>query len=340
MPFLEPSVSISERVDSVFLLAFLLAVTVLITITFLMVYFVVTYSRTRNPKATDVEGHTPLEIGWTLVTMVLFLVIFYYGWTNFRYMRNPPRDAMVVEATGRQWAWSFKYPNGKQSEEMYVALDRPVKIELRSQDVLHGFYIPAFRVKADVVPGKTNFLWFTPTILGTFDVQCTVMCGVQHSYMLSKVHVVSEDDFKQWYFGDETPGEGEPAAAGFDAGSPAPASMLGVEVATTAGKRSAAAPEAATRAGLAVLEAGDCLVCHSVDGTQMVGPTFKGVFGRREIVVVASEEAEVVVNETYLRRAIREPNEEIVKAYPPSMPVNRLTDQEIEEIIAYLKTLT
>ena len=340
MPFLEPSVSISERVDGVFLLAFVLAVTVLIVITFLMVYFVVKYRRTRNPKATDVEGHTPLEVGWTLVTLVLFLVIFYYGWTNFRYMRNPPRDAMVVEATGRQWAWSFRYPNGKQAEEMYVALDRPVKVELRSQDVLHGFYIPAFRVKADVVPGKTNFLWFTPTILGTFDVQCTVMCGVQHSYMLSKVHVLSEDDFKEWYFGSDTPGEGERAAAASITGSLASASTPGIQVDRTAGTLSAAAPAAATPAGLAVLEAGDCLVCHSIDGERMVGPSFKGVLGRKEIVVVVSEEVEVVVNEAYLRRAIREPNEEIVKGYPPSMPVNRLTDQEIEEVIAYLKTLT
>lgn len=340
MPFLEPSVSISDRVDSVFLLAFILSVIVLVGITFLMVYFVLKYSRKRNPQATDVEGNTPLEIGWTLATTVLFLVIFYFGWTNFRYMRNPPRDAMVVEATGRQWAWSFKYPNGKQAEEMYVAVDRPVKIELRSQDVLHGFYIPAFRVKADVVPGKTNFLWFTPTILGTFDVQCTVMCGLNHSYMLSKVHVLSEEAFKEWYFRDETAGEGERTAAGSTAPAPAPDSAQVVEVTATPSAASAAAVAVATRAGLIVVEEQACLVCHSVDGAEMVGPTFKGVFGRKQVVLAGGEEAEVVGDEAYLRRAIQDPNAEIVKGYPPSMPVNRLTDREIEDVIAYLKTLT
>ncbi len=318
MPFLEPSVSISDRVDSVFLLAFILAATVLILITFLMVYFVVKYNRKRHPQATDVEGHGWLETAWTLITLLLFLVIFYYGWTNFRYMRNPPRDAMVVEVTGRQWAWSFKYPNGRQTEEMYVALDRPVKVELHSQDVLHGFYIPALRVKEDAVPGKTNFLWFTPTLLGTFDVQCTVMCGVHHSYMLSKVHVLSEDDFKAWYFSAEVPAKADQAAA-------APPSEP---------------PAGAQEPGLAVLKAKDCLVCHSVDGAVTVGPTFKGAFGRKEIVVVDGKEVEMVVDEGYLERAIQEPNAEIVKGYPPAMPAQPLNRQELQEVIAYLKTLS
>jgi len=340
MPFWTPSVSISERVDSVFLLAFVLAVAALIVITFLMVYFVVRYSRKRNPEATDVEGHPWLEIGWTVITLVLFLVIFYYGWTNFRYMRNPPRDAMVVEVTARQWAWSFKYPNGRQTEEMYVALDRPVKVELHSQDVLHGFYIPAFRVKADVVPGKTNFLWFMPTLLGTFDVQCTVMCGLHHSYMLSKVHVLTEEDFKAWYFGGEASAKAGQAAADAASGSPVPGVMRGVALASGSGAPPAAVPVPVASAGLAVLQARDCLVCHSADGAVSVGPTFKGIFGRKEIVVVDGEEEELVVDEAYLQRAIQEPNAEIVKGYPPAMPPVRLTDQELEEVIAYLKTLT
>jgi len=203
MPFLAQSLSIADRVDSVFLFMFVLCVSFLIFITSVMIYFVIRYSRQRNPNPVDIPGNIWLETAWTAIPLVLFLVMFYYGWTNFEYMRNPPRDAMVVEVTGRQWAWSFKYPNGKQTDEMYVALNRPVKAELHSADVLHGFYIPAFRVKEDVVPGRTNFLWFTPTVLGTFDIQCSVMCGAHHSYMLSKVHVLPEDEFKAWYFKDQ-----------------------------------------------------------------------------------------------------------------------------------------
>ena len=328
MPFLTPPFSIADRVDAVFLYIFVLCVAFLIFITSLMIYFVVRYSRGRNAAPVDIEGNTWLEITWTLVPLVLFLSMFYYGWTNFAYMRNPPRDAMVVEVIGRQWAWSFTYPNGKQVDEMYVALNRPVKVELHSQDVLHGFYIAAFRVKADVVPGKTNFLWFTPTILGTFDVQCTVMCGVHHSYMLSKVHVLPEEDFKAWYFADEhAPGPGQAATA---AASVPPG---------TAATSPETAPAGAGGKGLALLEAKTCLACHTVDGTAKVGPTYKGLLGKKETVVAEGKEIEITVDEAYLKKSIRQPGAEVVKGYSPVMPVLPLTDDEVDEIIAYIKSL-
>ncbi len=313
MPFLNPPLSIADRVDSVFLYMFVLSVAFLVFITVLMIYFTVRYSRKRNPKPVDIEGNPALEVTWTLTPLVLFLSMFYFGWTNFEYMRNPPRDAMVVEATARQWAWSFKYPNGKRSDELYVALNRPVKVELHSQDVLHGFYVAAFRVKADVVPGKTNFLWFKPTLLGTFDIQCTVMCGLRHAYMLSKVHVVSEEDFKAWYFQDEN------ALPGVQ---PQPAAVP--------------APEGP---GLALLQQKNCLVCHSVDGSDRVGVSFKGLFGRKQTIMAGGAEREALVDESYLTRVIREPRTHQVPGYPPTMPVVALTDLELWQVIAYVKDL-
>jgi len=311
MPFLNPPLSIADRVDSVFLYIFALSVAFLIFITVLMVYFTVRYSRKRNPKPEDIEGNPALEVTWTVIPLLLFLTMFYYGWTNFEYMRNPPRDAMVIEVTGRQWAWSFKYPNGRRTEEMYVALNRPVRVELRSQDVLHGFYISAFRIKQDVVPGKENYTWFTPTLLGTFDIQCTVMCGVHHTYMLSKVHVLSEEDFKAWYFSDEN--------------APKPVKV-------------AAAP-AAAGPGFAVLQEKNCIACHSVDGSEKVGVTFKGLFGKKETVVAEGQRQEVSVDEVYLAKAIREPSTHAVEGYPPNMPPISLTDEEIGQVVAYVKAL-
>jgi cytochrome c oxidase subunit 2 len=249
-----------------------------------------------------------------LVPLLLFLSMFYFGWTNFAYMRNPPRDAMVIEVTARQWAWNFKYPNGKRSDELYVALDRPVKVELHSQDVLHGFAIAAFRVKEDVVPGRNNFLWFSPTLLGTFDIQCTVMCGVDHSRMLSKVHVLSEDDFKRWYFRDE------------DAPPPVKAQAV-------------AAPVGGDTAALAVLQGKNCLACHSVDGSEKVGASFKGLFGKKQSVVSGGKPTEVLVDEPYLATAMREPRTHQVKGYPPTMPVPSLTEEEIRQVVAYVKAL-
>jgi cytochrome c oxidase subunit 2 len=319
MPFLNPPLSTVDRVNDVFLYIFVLAVAFLIFITGLMVYFVIKYNRKRNVTPVDIEGNPALEIAWTVTPLILFLSMFYFGWTNFSYMRNPPRDAMVIEVTARQWAWSFKYPNGKQSDELYVALNRPVKVELHSLDVLHGFYIAALRVKEDVVPGKTNYAWFTPTLLGTFDIQCTVMCGLRHSYMLSKVHVLPEDEFKAWYFADE------------NAPHPAKVQPAAVQPATVAA--------AAGEPGFAVLQQKNCLVCHSVDGSEKVGVTLKGLYGKQQTVVVGGKEQQVTVDEDYLAKAMREPRTHSVEGYPPTMPAPSLTDEEIGQVIAYIKEL-
>jgi cytochrome c oxidase subunit II len=203
MPFFQQASTAAGKVDGVFLFIFSLAVVVLASVTFLILYFVIRYNHKRHPKGEDIEGNTKLEIVWTVIPAILFLLMFYYGWTNYDYMRSVPRDAMVIEVTARQWAWSFAYPNGKRTTELVLALDKPVKTNLHSLDVIHGFYIPAFRIKQDVVPGKVNYTWFIPTKLGTFDLECTVICGVNHANMIAKVNVVPVSEFESWYFGDE-----------------------------------------------------------------------------------------------------------------------------------------
>jgi cytochrome c oxidase subunit II len=314
MPFFQQASTAAGKVDSVFLFIFSLALLFLAFITFLMLYFVIKYHHTRHPKGEDIEGNTKLEILWTVIPTILFLVMFYYGWTNFNYIRDVPRDAMVINVTARQWAWSFSYPNGKRTTELVLALNKPVKAELHSLDVIHGFYIPAFRIKEDVVPGKVNYTWFMPTMLGRFDLECTVICGVNHANMLAKVNVVPVADFEAWYFGDEdTPLPGQ--------------------------SKSVAAPVAAHPA-LALLEQKSCLTCHSVDGGVRVGPTFKGMYGMKELVKnSAGQEHEVTVDESRLKRAIQDPNNETVRGYPPAMPHVPLTPPELDQVIDYIKTL-
>jgi cytochrome c oxidase subunit 2 len=161
--------------------------------------------------------------------------------------------------TARQWAWSFTYPNGRQTTELYVAIGRPIRLDLKSLDVLHGFYVPAFRIKSDVVPGKDNYTWFQATQLGDFDIECTVMCGVNHSYMLSKVHVIPEADFSTWYFGDSA----DPpvlAQAAID-GPPDPAR------------------------GERAFKLKGCVACHTTDGSKLVGPTWKGLWGSQVAIL-------------------------------------------------------
>jgi cytochrome c oxidase subunit II len=305
--------TVSDKVDAVFLYISALTIAFLIFITFLMIYFVVRYRRSLGAKARDIHGHTALELLWTGIPLVLFLSMFYYGWTNYRYLREVPRDAMVIKVTARQWAWSFTYPNGRQTTELYAAIGRPIRLDLKSLDVLHGFYVPAFRIKSDVVPGKDNYTWFQATQLGDFDVECTVMCGVNHSYMLSKVHVIPEADFSTWYFSDSA----DPpvlAQAGAD-GPPDPAR------------------------GERAFKLKGCVACHTTDGAKLVGPTWKGLWGSQVAILTDGKETTVTADEDYIKRSISHPPKEVVKGFAPQMPKADLKERDVADLVAFIKSL-
>jgi cytochrome c oxidase subunit 2 len=316
MSIIPQASSAAGRVDSVFLFILVLCLAFLVCITAALIYFVFKYNRKKHPKAVDIEGSAWIETVWTVVPTVLFLVMFFYGWTNFSYMREVPREAMAIQGTGRQWAWDFKYPNGKRSSNLILAVGRPVKIELQSLDVIHGFFIPAFRIKEDVVPGKDNYTWFVPTQLGSFDIECTVICGVSHANMLGKAIVVSVSDFESWYFSDAQ------FPKGIKATTP-PAQAEGT-----------ASP------ALSIMNQKSCPACHSIDGTALVGPTLKGLYGRKQIIIDSQgNEREIIVDEPYLVRAINDPGFETVKGYPPAMPKTPMTESEIKTLIEFIKTL-
>jgi cytochrome c oxidase subunit 2 len=317
MPIIPQASSAAGRVDSVFLFIFVLSVAFLAFITAALVYFVIKYNRKRHPKGRDIEGNKWLEAMWTGVPTVLFIAMFVYGWTNYNYMRQVPREAMVIEVTARQWAYSFKYPkNGKQTSSLILAVGKPVKLELRSLDVIHGFFIPAFRVKEDIVPGKRNYTWFAPTQLGSFDIECTVICGVGHATMLAKAIVVPVDDFEKWYFGDEDTPLPEPARAS----SP---------------KNNVPANQA-----LNLINEKLCLTCHSTDGSASVGPSLKGLYGKKQTVLDPNGvEREVTADDAYLVRAIKNPGAEEVKGYPAVMPETSMSDAEVQQIVDFIKIL-
>jgi len=172
---------------------------VLIGILAAMVYFIFKYSRKKNPVPTNIEGNTALEILWTMVPLVLFMSMFYFGWEGYREMRDIPADAMVIKTTGRMWQWSFEYPNGLQTDTLYIPAGRAVRADLHSADVNHAFYIPAFRVKKDVYPNKANNIWFRSDKVGVYDLVCAEYCGLNHSYMYTKVYVMPRNDYDTWY---------------------------------------------------------------------------------------------------------------------------------------------
>src|SRR4030042_38838 len=188
-----------EGVDQVFFYILAISIFLLGLITFLMVYFVIRYRRERNPQPSDIHENIWLEVIWTVVPTLLVLTMFYYGLTGFSFLKKAPDDAMKVKVIARQWSWLFEYENGMKNMELKVPVGKPVKLLLTSQDVIHGFYAPAFRIKQDVVPGMTNTLWFQPTELGTFDVWCTQYCGLQHAKMATQIVVLPVKEFDTWY---------------------------------------------------------------------------------------------------------------------------------------------
>ena len=153
----------AQGVDMAFYVILGISVFFLVGITATMIWFVIRYSRKRNPVAKNIKDNTKLEIIWTVIPTILVLVMFYYGWIGYMPMKRVPNGAIEIKATGRMWSWQFVYENGKSSNILVVPLNKPVKLNLYSPDVLHSLYIPSFRIKEDVVPGLNNIMWFTPT---------------------------------------------------------------------------------------------------------------------------------------------------------------------------------
>lgn len=164
----------------------------------LMIIFVIKYNRKKNPKAKNIHGSTPLEITWTIIPTIIVIYMFWIGWTGYKVMVDPPKDAMIIHVDAQMWKWTFKYGNGKTSDTLYVPVNKAIKVELHSKDVDHSFFVPAFRVKKDVIPDYNNFTWFTPEKTGEYEIECAEYCGLNHSHMLAKLVVMPQNDFNSW----------------------------------------------------------------------------------------------------------------------------------------------
>jgi cytochrome c oxidase subunit 2 len=268
-----------------------------------LAYFVLKYRRrSDNDKTAYILHNTMLEFLWSFIPFVIFMVVFVWGWMVFHEFRTMPANALEISVEAQKWNWTFVFKNGKRSAaELYVPLNEPVKFIMSSKDVLHSMYLPGFRNKQDVVPGRYTALWFQPNKEGTFQIFCAEYCGDQHSGMLAKLHVVSRDKFEDWLAND--PYKGMPLAD------------IGKKVYETR-----------------------CVACHSLEDKKVVGPPWKGVWGRREHLEDGSE---ITVDENYVRESILAPNAKTVAGYPKGvMPTfaGQLSEQELTGIIEFIKT--
>ena len=163
-----------------------------------MLLFVFKYNKKRHPRAVNIQGNVPLEIIWTVIPVGLVMVMFYLGWQGFLQTIIVPKGAMAVKVIGRQWNWSFQYENGRQSDTLYLPQGRPVKFLITSMDVIHGFYIPAFREKQDALPGRVREMVLYPEQLGTYEVTCSMYCGLNHALMATKMIIIPTQAFEKW----------------------------------------------------------------------------------------------------------------------------------------------
>lgn len=189
----------SDSVDATFLSIVGISALVLLGILAFMVFFLVRYSRKRNPHPVNIEGNVTLEVVWTVIPLVLFMGMFYMGWKGYLDQTNIPADALPVKVTAQMWSWTFEYPNGVRADTFYVPVNTPIKVTLHSLDVNHSFFIPSFRIKRDVIPNRANTMWFKTNKVAEYDVACAEYCGLRHSYMYNKVISMDSASFEGWY---------------------------------------------------------------------------------------------------------------------------------------------
>lgn len=299
-----------EGVDRAFMVVSVISLSFLIGLTLVMLYFVYKYNKKRHPVATQIEGSTKLEIIWTVIPVILVLIMFYYGWAGWAPMKKAPDDSFNIKVVARMWNFKFQYENGKQSDTLIVPMNKPVKLSLNSLDVVHSLYIPAFRVKEDIVPGREKMAWFIGQQEGIFDLFCAEYCGLNHSYMINLVKVMPEDRFNAWY------------------------------VDTT--QQVASATDTPAMTGQKIMKNIGCFACHSTDGSKIIGPSFKGVYGHSVTVVTGNQERVITADDEYIMRSIYEPNADVVKGFGKGLMLpykGQLSDQDVANIIEYMKTL-
>jgi cytochrome c oxidase subunit 2 len=188
-----------QGVDQAFWYILGISAVLLFGITVVMVYFVIRYRRSRNPVPSDIRDNLWLEVAWTVVPTLIALSMFYIGWTSYLGLREVPEDAIEIDVFGQMYSWIFVYENDKETEnELVVPKGKAIKLNITSTDVLHSFYIPAYRIKVDAVKGMETYAWFFADDVGEFDVLCTEYCGTDHSAMVGILKIVPENEYLEW----------------------------------------------------------------------------------------------------------------------------------------------
>jgi cytochrome c oxidase subunit II len=304
IPLVPDSAStLSWKVDAIYF--YLSGVTLFFTllISAVLIFFVIRYRR-RSPFEIPrpIAGSHKLETLWTIIPFIISMTIF--GWAAQVYFEqyNPPENAVEIYVTGKQWMWKIQHSTGQREiNELHVPVGRKIKLIMTTEDVIHDFFVPAFRMKADVVPGKYTTQWFEATKPGSYHLFCAEYCGMNHSGMIGKVVVMESREFDNWLSGNT--GSTTPAAAG-------------QQLYQTLG----------------------CASCHGANGEGGRGPVLAGVFGKQTTLTTKQT---VLIDEGYLRESILNPQVKLVDGFGPIMPTfqGQVSEDQLMQLIAFIKSL-
>jgi len=290
-------------IDALYWFITIISIVMTIVIFAALAYFAWVYHSKRHPHATQIEGSTKLELTWSILPFLVMLVMFAWGAQIFYRAQNPPKDAMEIFVTGKQWMWKIQYPDGtREIDELHVPVGQPVKLTMASEDVIHSFSIPAFRVRHDVMPGHYNSLWFTATKPGRYHLFCTEYCGNQHAGMIGWVDVLEPREYANW------------ASGGGAQGSLA-------------------------EQGEKLFQQNGCATCHLLD-QQGRCPILRGLYNKP---VQLNDGRTVLADDAYLRESILDPNAKIVAGFEPNVMPNfkgQLSEENVIQLIAYIKSLS
>jgi cytochrome c oxidase subunit 2 len=252
-----------------------------------------------------ITHHLGLELTWSVIPLILVFIVAIWGFWDFMALGVAPADAEEIYITGYKWGWRFEHRDGtKELNELHLPEGKKIKLIMTSEDVIHSFFIPDFRVKSDLPPGRYTTLWFEPKGTGTHQVFCTEYCGEGHSRMLATVYVQPKAEYDKWFIEGPKPPDGlDPVA-------------WGKQLYTSKG----------------------CNTCHSVDGSKLTGPSFKGIFGKPQPLTTG---ASVTVDEEFIRESILNPQAKIAAEFSPVMPSYQglVKQTEMTALIAYIKSL-
>lgn len=296
----------AREVDDIYMFIVYVSVVLYAIITIGTGYFVYKYRRRRpNEETPDITHNTALEIVWTVIPTIPLVVMAFWGFSTYIQARVPPAEALEIKVIAKKWSWDFTYPNGMTfGQEMHVPAGRAVRLVMISQDVIHDFFLPDFRIKADVLPSRYITLWFQAEEPGEHVVFCAEYCGRDHSNMLAKVVVDTEEQYQQWM---EQKAE----------------ELMNMPL-----------PEL----GKLLYVNKGCNTCHSVDGSRIQGPSFKGIWGETHQFDGGTS---AVVDENYVRESVLQPAVKVRAGYEAIMPSFQglLRERELQALAEYIKSL-